>query len=188
AVDGEQSATNNQPSWIGEGFDLAAGYIERSYTPCSLVDDAGANNAGNPTSDECWLSYNATLSLGGHSGELIQDANNPNRWHLRADDGTFVDHLTNGGNGAQNGEYWRVTTPDGAQFYFGSVPAANSTWTEPVYGNKSGEPCYHSTFAASSCTQAGRGGPDKARGPPPQHNHIKEPGRADSDAPPRNPR
>lgn len=162
AVDGEQSATNNQPSWVGEGFDLSSGYIERSYTSCSLADDSGANNAGNPTGDECWLSDNATLSLGGHSGELIKDASNPNRWHLRNDDGTFVEHLTGAANGAQNGEYWRVTTSDGSQFFFGSTPSANSTWTEPVYGNKSGEPCYQSTFSASSCTQAWRWTLDKA--------------------------
>lgn len=37
AVDGRTSATNNQPSWIGDGWDLWPGYIERSY--CSCMDD-----------------------------------------------------------------------------------------------------------------------------------------------------
>lgn len=155
SVDGEMASTNNQPSWVGEGFELSAGYIERSYAACS--DDMGGNaNNTTATGDECWASSNATLSLGGHSGDLIQDPNDPNRWHLRNDDGTFIEHLTDAGNGAQNGEYWRVTTTDGTQFYFGGTPSANSTWTEPVYGNNPGEPCYQSTFAASSCTQAWR--------------------------------
>ncbi|KJS52239.1 hypothetical protein VM98_32720, partial [Streptomyces rubellomurinus subsp. indigoferus] len=50
-------------------------------------------------------------------------------------------------------EYWRITTPDGIQFYFGlnhlpggdgSDPAANSVLTVPVYSPKSGDPCYNS--------------------------------------------
>jgi len=155
SVDGEMASTNNQPSWVGEGFELSAGYIERSYAACS--DDMGGNaNNTTATGDECWISSNATLSLGGHSGDLIQDPNDPNRWHLRGDDGTFVEHLTGANNGAQNGEYWRVTTTDGTQFYFGSTPSANSTWTEPVYGNNPGEPCHQSSFAASSCSQGWR--------------------------------
>lgn len=155
SVDGEMASTNNQPSWVGEGFDLTAGYIERSYAACS--DDMGGNaNNTTATGDECWISDNATLSLGGHSGDLIRDPNDPNRWHLRNDDGTFIEHLTGASNGAQNGEYWRVTTTDGTQFYFGATPSANSTWTEPVYGNNPGEPCHQSTFAASSCSQGWR--------------------------------
>jgi RHS repeat-associated protein len=160
AVDGEQSATNNQPSWIGEGFDLSAGYIERSYIPCAQDMGAGANNS-TATGDLCWSTDNATLSLGGHSGDLIKDGSDTNRWHLRDDDGTFVEHLTGGSNGAHSGEYWRVTTTDGTQYWFGSTASANSTWTEPVYGNNSGEPCHQTDFASSSCTQAWRWNLDK---------------------------
>jgi RHS repeat-associated protein len=164
SVDGEMATTNNQPSWVGEGFELSSGYVERSYRACS-DDMGGSANNTTPTGDECWVSNNATLSLGGHSGELIQDGGNPNRWHLRSDDGTFVDHLTGAGNGAQNGEYWRVTTPNGSQFFFGSTPSANSTLTEPVYGNNPGEPCHQSSFASSSCTQAYRWNLDRAVDP-----------------------
>jgi RHS repeat-associated protein len=164
AVDGEMASTNNQPSWVGQGFELSSGYIERSYGSCS--DDMGGNaNNTTATGDLCWVSDNATLSLGGHSGELIKDANNPNRWHLRNDDGTFVEHLTGAANGAQNGEYWRVTTSDGTQFLFGSTPSANSTLTEPVYGNNPGEPCYQSSFAASSCSQGWRWSLDQLTDP-----------------------
>lgn len=160
AVDGEQSATNNQPSWIGEGFDLSAGYIERSYVPCSVDMGSGANNT-TATGDLCWSTDNATLALGGHSGDLIKDGSDGNRWHLRDDDGTFIEHLTGAGNGARGGEYWRVTTTDGTQYYFGYTASANSTWTEPVYGNNPGEPCHQTDFASSSCTQAWRWNLDK---------------------------
>jgi RHS repeat-associated protein len=94
--------------------------------------------------------------MSGHAGELIKDGANPNRWHLRVDDGTFVEHRTGAGNGAQNGEWWVATIPDGTQYWFGDRPGANSTLTVPVFGNHAGEPCHAATFAASSCPQAWR--------------------------------
>lgn len=155
AVDGETATTNNQPSWVGEGFAFDAGYIERRYKTCS--DDMGgsANNTV-ATADLCWATDNATLSMAGHAGELIKDASDPNRWHLRGDDGTYIRHLTGANNGALNGEWWVVHTTDGSQFWFGGTPASNSTLAVPVFGNNPGEPCHASTFAASSCTQAWR--------------------------------
>jgi RHS repeat-associated protein len=155
AVDGEMATTNNQPSWIGEGFDLSTGYIQRMYRTCSDDMGNGANNTA-PTGDQCWATNNAALSMEGHAGDLIQDGSDPNRWHLRNDDGTYIRHLTGASNGANGGEYWVVTTPDGVQYWFGDQAASNSTWTEPVYGNNPGEPCYTTTFATSWCTQAWR--------------------------------
>ncbi|MGH3862084.1 MAG: hypothetical protein ACRDSQ_21275, partial [Actinokineospora sp.] len=36
SLDGRTSATNNQASWAGDGWDLSAGgFLERSYKPCS---------------------------------------------------------------------------------------------------------------------------------------------------------
>ena len=35
AVDGLTSSTNNQASWIGDGWDYQPGYIERDYQSCS---------------------------------------------------------------------------------------------------------------------------------------------------------
>src|SRR5690348_13565436 len=35
AVDGRTSAANNQASWVGDGWDLSVGFIERSYMPCA---------------------------------------------------------------------------------------------------------------------------------------------------------
>jgi hypothetical protein len=31
SIDGRTSATNNQPSWLGEGFEYSPGYVERKY-------------------------------------------------------------------------------------------------------------------------------------------------------------
>lgn len=114
------------------------------------------------TGDLCWGGDNATLSFGAHSGELVQ-AGTSHTWRLRADDGTRVEKLFGApGSGDDNGEYWKVTTPDGTRYFFGrskahaSAPATQSTWTVPVFGNQPGEPCYQASYAASWCSQAWR--------------------------------
>lgn len=158
SVDGRTALTNNQGSWIGDGWDSWPGFIERKYQSCA--DD----NPGHKTGDLCWFSDNATLSLNGHAGELIRDGS---VWRLRNDDGTRVERLTNSarGNGDNDNEYWKVTTPDGMQYFFGyhrlpgwssGKPVTDSTWTVPVFGNNSGEPCYKSSFEEAYCTQAWR--------------------------------
>ncbi|NIK61141.1 RHS repeat domain-containing protein [Kribbella shirazensis] len=162
SVDGRTVATNNQPSWVGEGWDLGGGFIERSYKGCA--DDLDGNNGKTKTGDLCWETENAVLSLGQRSGRLILENG---VWRPENDDGTKVEHLlrTAGINGDDNGEYWRITTPDGTQYYFGLTrlpgwasgrATTNSTWTVPVYGNDAGEPCHQATFAASACQQGYR--------------------------------
>ena len=165
AVDGRMAASNNQPSVVGEGFELATGgYIERGYKSCGNDRENGANNA-TKTGDECWVTDNATLSLSGHSVELIRDNTNPDRWYPRDNDGSRVERRTGASNGDDNGEWWVVTTPAGTQYWFGRnhLPGwspgratTKSVWTVPVFGNHSGEPCHAATFAASACTQAWR--------------------------------
>jgi RHS repeat-associated protein len=163
SVDGEMAASNNQPSWIGEGWQMWSGYVERSYKGCS--DDMGgtANNT-TKTGDLCWGTNNATLNLGGKTVELIRD-DATGAWHPKSDDGSRVEHLTGASNGDNDGEYWKVTTANGTQYWFGlnrlpgwasGKPVTNSTWTEPVFGNNDGEPCHQSTFDASFCDQAWR--------------------------------
>jgi RHS repeat-associated protein len=162
SVDGRNAASNNQPSEVGEGFDYAPGFIERRYRTCA--DDMGGNaNNTTKTYDQCWVTDNAVMSLGGHSSELIPDGSG--RWHLRNDDGSRVEQLTGAVNGDDNGEYWRVTTPDGIQYWFGrnrlpgwsdGRPETRSTLAVPVFGNNDREPCHQATFAASSCDQAYR--------------------------------
>ncbi|OZD47326.1 hypothetical protein CH252_20795 [Rhodococcus sp. 06-1477-1B] len=168
AVDGQTGSTNNQPSFVGEGWDLSGtGFIERKYVPCA-VDD-GASGAVTTSGDLCWKSDNATLSMAGRSGALVRDSGS-GAWKLANDDGTRFEKLSGTGQGcAPNGttstECWRMTTTDGTQYFFGlnrlpgwtsGNPTTNSTWTVPVFGNDPGEPCNASTFAASSCTQAWR--------------------------------
>lgn len=163
-VDGRHAASNNQPSWIGEGFDAAAGgYIERRYVSCA--DDRGDNaNNKEKTGDLCWETDNATMTLGNHSGELIYNAGE-NRWHLRGDDGTRIKRETGGVNGDDNGEHWVVTTAEGVQYWFGlnrlpgwsgDDPVTDSTLSVPVFGNDPSDECHQEKFADSDCRQAWR--------------------------------
>jgi RHS repeat-associated protein len=154
--DGRTSAGNNQPSWIGEGFDFQPGAITRAYKAC-------ATDGQSAVGDMCWGSDNATLSMSGRGGELIQVEGSPDLWRLRNDDGTRIQRLTGTANGDNDGEHWRVTTTDGTQYFFGlnrlpgwasDKPVTNSAWTVPVFGNNAGEPCNAASFASSHCTQA----------------------------------
>ncbi|MCZ7420756.1 RHS repeat protein [Verrucosispora sp. WMMA2121] len=164
SVDGRHAASNNQPSWAGEGFELSpGGYIERSYKPCAEDREGSANN-DEETGDQCWETDNATLSLNGSSGELIYNSTE-GRWHLRSDDGSRIERKTGASNGDNNGEYWVVTTTDGTQYWFGvnrlpgwasGDPVTNSAWNVPVFGNEPGEPCHATAFADSDCTQTWR--------------------------------
>ncbi|GHJ99405.1 hypothetical protein SY2F82_12030 [Streptomyces sp. Y2F8-2] len=175
SVDGRTSSENNQSSVVGEGFGLTESYIERKYGSCK---DDGNDGKG----DLCWKYANATLVLNGKAAELVNDCDTTaacdsaeksqaagGTWRLKNDDATKVEHLTgNTSNGDDNGEYWKVTTTDGTQYYFGKHrlpgwsdhgtdpddPVTNSTWTVPVFGDDAGEPCHDTTFASSSCNQA----------------------------------
>jgi len=157
SVDGRHAASNNQPSWIGEGFEYTPGFIERRYRPCA--DDMDGGNNTEETGDLCWAADNATLNLGGGSVELLKDASG--RWHATNEDGSKIERLTGmTANGDDNGEYWRVTAPNGTRYWYGKhrldgwtdqKAVTNSVLTVPVYGNHSGEPCHASTFAASDC-------------------------------------
>ncbi|MFC0623766.1 polymorphic toxin-type HINT domain-containing protein [Kribbella deserti] len=160
-VDGQTASTNNQVSWVGQGFSLETGYVERKYVSCA-DDMEGTNNNTVKTADLCWKSDNATLSLGSHSSELLWDATKKT-WKLRNDDGSKIERIGAPEDlGAYTGEYWVLTTADGTKYYFGSNKVGfgeartNSVSTVPVFGNHPGEPCYKTTFATSFCTQAWR--------------------------------
>ncbi|MFS0692852.1 RHS repeat-associated core domain-containing protein [Streptomyces nitrosporeus] len=164
AVDGRTAATNNQANGIGDGWSMEPGYIERQYVSCS--DDTKDSNTTAKSGDLCWKKDNAVLNLGGQSNTLVKDTAS-GEWHLESDDGTKVEKLagTARANGDNDGEYWRVTTPDGTRYYFGyNRPAGwaagkdetDSTWTVPVYGNQTGEPCHATEAKDSWCQQAWR--------------------------------
>jgi len=156
-VDGRMASTNNQASMIGEGFDWSPGHIERRYTGCAedMDGDPKPNNT-EKTGDQCWETDNASIAMAGRAGELIKDGSNSNRWHLRQDDGTFIEHKTGGPNNDNDGEWWLVRTPDGTEYWFGGRSGSNSTLTVPVYGNHNGEPCHQTAFASSYCAQGYR--------------------------------
>ncbi|MEU2310730.1 polymorphic toxin-type HINT domain-containing protein [Streptomyces albidoflavus] len=163
AIDGRSSGTNNQGSWIGDGFNYSPGSIERRYKPCA--EDNVENADGNKPGDLCWDYDNAFLSFNGKGGELVPIGDNA--WKLKQDDGTLIQRLTDTarGNGDNDGEYWRLTDAQGNRYYFGynrlpgwsdGKETTGSTWTVPVFGNDAGEECHKSTFAASWCQQAWR--------------------------------
>ncbi|MEU5690795.1 RHS repeat-associated core domain-containing protein [Actinosynnema sp. NPDC020468] len=163
SLDGRTSATNNQASWAGDGWDISpGGFIERTYKPCSL--DLGGNNGQTKYGDQCWGTDNATISLVGVSGKLV-NIPGTEQWRAQNDDGAKVEHLYGATNGDNNGEYWKVTTTDGTQYFLGQnrlpgwvagKPETQSAWTVPVYGNNSGEPCNAAAYADSWCQQAYR--------------------------------
>ncbi|MGQ0841006.1 type IV secretion protein Rhs, partial [Actinokineospora sp.] len=163
SLDGRTSATNNQASVVGDGWDLSAGgFIERSYKTCS--EDLGGTNGQRTTGDNCWATDNATISLAGVSGKLVKDSST-GVWRARNDDGARIERFTGSVNGDNDGEYWKVTTPDGTQYFLGmnrlpgwiaGKPETRSAWTVPVYGNNGGEPCAAATFEVSWCQQAYR--------------------------------
>ncbi|WP_141366406.1 RHS repeat-associated core domain-containing protein [Streptomyces sp. 6-11-2] len=163
SIDGRTSNTNNQASWVGDGFDLWSGFIERRYKPC--YDDGVKNADGNKPGDLCWGYDNAFIAFNGKGGELVPDGDD--KFRFKQDDGSRIERLrsTDRGNGDNDGEYWRLTDPDGVRYYFGynrlpgwtdGKETTNSTWTVPVFGNDSGEPCHKTAFADSWCQQAWR--------------------------------
>ncbi|MEV0810322.1 ricin-type beta-trefoil lectin domain protein [Micromonospora sp. NPDC050200] len=156
-VDGQTSTQNGQSSWMGEGWDLQVGYIERSFRPC-------AQDGLPALGDLCQFSpYNATLVFGGKASQLVFDGT---KWRAASDDGMRIEKFNgiSGGswpyavnNGDNDDEFWRVTAQDGVQYFFGvskrnsnDNERTDSVQTVPVIGNNTNEPC------PSGCSQAYR--------------------------------
>jgi RHS repeat-associated protein len=161
-LDGRTAETNNQTSWVGDGWDLApGGFIERGFRTCA--EDEGGNQGSDDRADLCWAQQRITISVGGVSGELIK--NSSGEWVARADSGAKIELLTGATNGDDNGEHWKVTTTDGTRYFLGlnqlpgwssGKPVTNSVFTAPVFGNHASEPCKAAAFADSWCQQAYR--------------------------------
>ncbi|GAA1555917.1 RHS repeat-associated core domain-containing protein [Streptomyces globosus] len=171
AVDGRTSATSGQSSWAGDGWDLGTGsnFIEHSFVPCAEDKKAGSgfNNPKQITGDLCQGAPMMTMSLNGSSTPLVLHDGDPQKktWRPAQDDGSRVELLDGTTNGDTGGQHWRVTNPQGVQYYFGlnRLPGwakgkteTNSTWTVPVYGNHPGEACHKASYAESVCNQAWR--------------------------------
>lgn len=159
SIDGMVGGRNNQGGDIGLGWGYTQGYIERRYIGCS--QDGGS------IADLCWKSQNATLVLNGVATELVFVSGN--LWRAKNDPNWKIERVTGASNGDNDGEYWRVFTPDGTKYVFGlgatveGAVATNSAWTVPVYGNQSGEPCY--SGGAAWCQQAWRWNLDRIEDP-----------------------
>ena len=90
----------------------------------------------------CWSHENATIMLAGSSGELVKDSSG--RWRMNNDQDWKIEPLTGADNGDDNGEHWRITTPDGTEYYFGlnklfgytaNKEETRSVWTVPVFAD-----------------------------------------------------
>ncbi|GAA2470546.1 RHS repeat-associated core domain-containing protein [Streptomyces thermolineatus] len=167
SVDGRTSASNNQSSWLGMGWDLNVGFIERRYTNCA--------EDGHPTfGDLCWDSPNSAnepsgaayvINLDGVSSQLIQDGNGTGSYHVQDDPGWRVQRLTHDANDWSK-DYWVISHQDGSRYYFGwgksqrTDAATNSALKVPVVGDDAGEPC-HGSFP-EPCTQTWRWNLDRS--------------------------
>ncbi|MET0135635.1 MAG: RHS repeat-associated core domain-containing protein, partial [Kibdelosporangium sp.] len=151
SVDGRTASTNNQPTWAGEGWDLWSGQITWRFKQCSQDTANGSPQTG----DQCWAGDHASMVFNGRASELVR-VGDSDVWRPTSDDGTRFEQLAGVGNGDHGGQYWKATTTDGTQYFFGLKPESNSTWTLPVYGNDPNEPCKAATFEASACNQAWR--------------------------------
>ncbi|MDQ2812565.1 MAG: hypothetical protein M3Z75_12015 [Actinomycetota bacterium] len=126
ATDGLTSSTNNEASWIGDGWDYSPGYIEQDYPSCAT------SFFGLTTNDLC-MGAQMSLSLNGVTTPLVAGSS----YHPEADGGQKV---------IKNANSWEIIEPDGTQYYFGlnqlpgyvsGDPTTNSVWTVPVWSDPS---------------------------------------------------
>ncbi|WP_051450260.1 RHS repeat domain-containing protein [Actinospica robiniae] len=125
ATSGLNSSTNNEASWVGDGFDYSPGFIEADYAPCSsyAVDpDTGDLCAGSQTE--------VTLSFDGVSTPLVDGSSG---WRAEQDSGEKI---------TESNGTWEVIAPDGTEYFFGvndlpgyasSDASTDSQWEAPVY-------------------------------------------------------
>ncbi|MEW2118956.1 polymorphic toxin-type HINT domain-containing protein [Streptomyces sp. NPDC005474] len=157
--DARTEGTNNQSSWLGDGWTSTENFVERTYKSCR--DDSSSGAPAND-GDQCWAGQILTLSLNGKSTDIVYD--DSTKTFRSADDSatTKIEDLTGATNGTANGEYFKVTE-GGVQYFFGRnrLPGwssgkseTKSVWTVPVYHAHSGvSDCPDSTdFASTSCT------------------------------------
>ena len=140
SVDGLTESFNTQASWIGEGWSYEPGFVERSYRPCQHDGLPGSG-------DLCWTSESpVNVVLNGKATRIFQNPDQSDpvyAWKAEDDSaGWRVERFTDGANEAR--EWFKITTVDGTQYFFGSKPAGASggVLQVPVYSNDAGEPCY----------------------------------------------
>ena len=141
ATDGLTPVTNNQASWVGDGWDYAPGFIEDELVPCSEQD----GNLCQVVSPSPTL----TLSLNGTQSTMVPGKlGTQTVYHAEAGDGGVITQPGADPAGYGNG-YWVLAEPDGTDYYFGlnQLPgyasgdqATDSVWTVPDGGGETTQP------------------------------------------------
>jgi RHS repeat-associated protein len=154
--DARTDGTNNQSSWLGDGWSSTDSFVERTYKACTDVSSSGApKQAG----DECWAGQILTLSLNGSSTPIVYDDATKLFRPVNDDSTTKIEDLTGAANGTTNGEYFRVTE-NGVQYYFGlnRLPGwsgdeeTKSAWAVRVYkAHTAVSACPDGDFADAAC-------------------------------------
>ncbi len=133
SVDSLTWYTNNQAGWVGTGWDLGVGFIERQYKSCPLDED----NDDSPQ-QLCWDAHDdLTLSVGGRSSRIVKDSGS-GAWKTVDDYGWKIDQVSTGGDSGQ--PHWKVITQDGTVYRFGFH--RDSSFQVPFLGAKAGDPCH----------------------------------------------
>ncbi len=125
-VDGFNASTNNQASWVGDGWTYEPGFVEADFPTC-------ATNPLEPdTLDLCAAPEQLTLTMNGQTTPLV--VTSTGAIHPEADGAQQVIATAAGG--------YEVVEPNGTQYWFGlnklpgwaaGNPTTNSRWTVPVW-------------------------------------------------------
>ncbi len=151
-IDSLSSATNNQGSWVGMGWELNAGFIEQGFRGCASDGEYAANSDQDTWKHLCWESADendsdpattdyvttsqVTLSVGGRSSQIVKDKTS-GAWRTVEDFGWKIESVASGGLAGQ--PYWKVTTQDGTVYRFGYQ--RDASLQVPYLGDDTGEPC-----------------------------------------------
>lgn len=139
SVDSLTAETNNQASWVGDGWDLGSGFIERHYNSCTADDSLDGPR------HLCWDANNdLTLSVAGRSSRIVKDAasGTSGSWRTQEDYGWKVEQIAASTDPGNPGEpYWKVTTQDGTVYRFGYH--RDSSFQTPYLAKNTGDPCYN---------------------------------------------
>lgn len=152
-VDGYNSNSNPQSSWLGTGFDYQPGYIERTFRNCKEANSASTDKG------LCWAGDILTMHLPGGATQALVVDSATGKIRPESDSGERIERLTGASNGSTDKTYWRVTTTDGTRYTFGlnilpggaTANATQSAWNVPVYGGPTGDTC-----ASSRCIRTWR--------------------------------
>ena len=107
SVDGLTSSTNNQASWVGDGWD----YSPAPSSEATVMRAEHRHGATRPATSATPPNAVTTLSLGGQETTLVRTPTGA--WHAEADNGEKIAYDITGStsNGTYDGDYWVITDP-----------------------------------------------------------------------------